>query len=292
MIEETAAARRSPAHPPDTASARDHLDCRIAGSRVRVEGIPPPLRARLARLLQPFVIPSDDAAAGPLVRLQVHRRAGTHWVARSAGGDEEVDGNISRLLMYLEWRLVDTALGATADLTVIHGAALSRGTATLLLVGPSGTGKTTLTLGLMGRGWQPFGDDIALVDTASLRVRAFPRCFHVEKPSLGLLPAPPTLEWPGTLLDYARPVRWADSPQPPTLLVVAGRDLDRPHAWARLTQAEAAGAILNQTMANQVSASRLAQVAVRLAAGARGCYRLNNVELPTTLDQIETAADT
>lgn len=280
---------RTPPPTPRTETGNDHLDCRIAGALVRAEGLTPPLRTRLARLLQPFVSPSPPTTH-PLLWLTVARLAGSEWAAYGVDGAEEIRGNIGRLLVHLEWRLVDAALTATTQCVVIHGAALTRGAATLLLVAPSGSGKTTLTLGLMARGWRPFGDDVALVDVNTLHIQPFPRCFHIDSNSLDLLTTPPPLEWPGTLAGYARPRRFATTPRQPTVVVLASRDLSRPASFAPITQAEAAGAIMSETIQNQLTPSQITTVAVRLAATLRGSYRLNNIALADSLDQIEAAA--
>jgi hypothetical protein len=160
---------------------------------------------------------------------------------------------------------------------------------TVFLLGISGTGKTTLTLGLMGRGWEQFSDDVALVDVQSLDVRAFPRCFHVSAATLAVLPARPPLERAGGLAGYLRPLKWADGAGQPSTIVVVTRDLQRPSTMQLLSQAEAAGALLEATIRNQLPGSDRARVAVRLASAARSCRALNNVSLTTSLDLIEEA---
>jgi hypothetical protein len=191
----------------------------------------------------------------------------------------------------IERRAVTMALDATKDTAIVHAAALSRGPSTVLLLAPSGSGKTTLTLGLIGRGWAPFGDDLSLISTASLRVRPFPRCFHVAPASMQALRSTPELEWSRVLSTYARPEHWAESEHQPTTILLIERDPERPTALSPVeTQAEAAGAILDATVHNQVAGSELARVAVRLAAQARRCDRLNNGVLEEALDLIEAAS--
>jgi hypothetical protein len=192
--------------------------------------------------------------------------------------------------MHLEWRAVSGALGASVGLAAVHAAALTRGEATVLLIAQSGHGKTTLTLGLMERGWGPFADDVTLIDATTLRARVFPRCFHIDKSALARLRERSDLEWPGTLALYARPTHWATQERQPTAIFLVERDARQPTTLTPVTQAEAAGAILGATIRNQVSGSALAQIAVRLAAQARRCARLNNGVLAEALDLIEAAS--
>jgi hypothetical protein len=205
-------------------------------------------------------------------------------------GHMEGGGRIDHLLAALEWRAVGAALGATADSAVVHGAVLTQADHTVLLLGRSGTGKTTLTLGLMGRGWEPFTDDVALVDRTSLKVRSFPRCFHVDAATRAALPLLPELEWSTTLRGYCRPRRWAQQARQPSTIVLVGRNPHRATELSPVTRAEAAGAILDATIKNALTGSMLADLAVQLACQAEWCCALNNTSLSAALDLIESTA--
>jgi hypothetical protein len=86
-------------------------------------------------------------------------------------------------------------------------------------------------------------------------------------------------------------LQWADGVGRPTAVVVVQRDLKLPSAIHRISQAEAAGALLEATIRNQVTGSDRALACVRLASIARGCYTVNNKTLPETLDLVETAVN-
>lgn len=286
-------ARRTDATMASGAPARsavpDPVNSWIAGSHICIEDVPPAVRVRLADLLRPFTVAPAFPPSEPLVRLRVVRRGPGHWVATGGDPGDVACGSIARLLAYLEWRAVTEAIRASTGYVAIHAAALTRARATVLLLAPSGTGKTTLTLGLMSRGWEPLTDDTALIDTASLRVAAFPRCFHIEAPSLGLLPRRPDLEWVAGLPGYARPLRWAQDDHQPTAIVLVQRNSAHPSMLFPLTRAEAASALLDASLRNSLSGSQLVRVAARLASGVARCCRVNNGSLAETLDLIETA---
>jgi hypothetical protein len=222
--------------------------------------------------------------------VRVTRRGRGDWLAQAGDDEPEAFPSIFRLLTHVEWRAVSGALRATTDVAPIHGATLTRGEATVLLLAPSGHGKTTLTLGLMARGWQPMSDDVSLIDATTLRAHVFPRCFHIDSATRIRLLERSDLDWPGTLALYVRPTRWAKEEHRPTAIVLLDRDPRQQTVLTPVTQAEAAGAILGATLRNQLSGSELARVAVRLAAQVRRRYRLNNGVLEEALDLIEAAS--
>lgn len=64
---------------------------------------------------------------------------------------------------------------------LLHGATLAAGGAALLLLGPSGAGKSTLTTALALRGFRYLSDEIAVIDSASLRVWPFPKSISLRR---------------------------------------------------------------------------------------------------------------
>jgi hypothetical protein len=282
----------SPDGMPTRQVAAEPLNCCIAGVLVRVEGLPSPVRGRLSRLMGRLTAPPLSAPTEPALHLRAARHGRGDWTVRVGDGEPEAFHTLFRLLTYLEWCAVTSALSATTGLAAIHGATLSCGDATVLLLAQSGHGKTTLTLGLMERGWEPMSDDITLIDTATLRAHAFPRCFHIDSATRIRLRERSDLEWPGTLALYVRPKHWAEEERRPTTIVQVERDFlgTSASALAPVTRAEAAGAILGGTVHNQLSGSELAHVAVGLASQAHGCYRLNNGVLTEALNLIGAAS--
>jgi hypothetical protein len=193
------------------------------------------------------------------------------------------------LLLHLEWRIVDTALARVAGCGVFHAGALARDGAVVLLQGESGAGKTTLTQGLIARGWLPMSDDAAIVDARTLEARVFPRCFHVEQARRRPLGARPRLAWMTSVAGHARPLRWAEEGQRVTAIITVARDPKQPSSLTPLLQAEAAAALLQGAIRNPLTGAQMAELAARIAAAAHYCGRLNNSNLPQVLDLIETA---
>jgi hypothetical protein len=70
---------------------------------------------------------------------------------------------------------VNQVLGMQRHALFFHGASVDVGGRSLIILGGKGAGKTTLGLGLAARGHRCFGDEIAGVDTNSLRMLPVPR---------------------------------------------------------------------------------------------------------------------
>ncbi|CAN0462124.1 unnamed protein product, partial [Phaeothamnion confervicola] len=86
--------------------------------------------------------------------------------------------------------LLEYAAAIRFDLHLkMHGALLlpPEGEGALLVLGHSGTGKSTLSAALFGRGWEVLGDDIAFVDGARAQACASPRRVALRHESRGIL---------------------------------------------------------------------------------------------------------
>ena len=178
--------------------------------------------------------------------------------------------------------------GERADI-IFHAGALAKEAMTILLLGDSGAGKTTLTVGLTQRGWLPLSDDIALVSPRSFAIAPFPRCFHVDEFTSSTIEHPALFEEAGSLTGYLRPLRWADAPARVTCLVRLARDPAAPSSAQPISQAEGAGAILQSAISRAVPRSEVARVGAGVAAGA-SCWQVNNGALEDTLDEVERLA--
>jgi hypothetical protein len=240
-------------------------------------------------LLQPFAVEAHQAK--PAVRLRIKRNGPANWAIFV--GESQVSagcGAIACVLPTLERHAVTKAVEASAEVAVFRAATLTRGESTVMLVAPAGAGKTTLTLGLMARGWRPLTDDLTVIDPTTLRAPISPLLSCLPHDGAAA-PHPARAEWSRILTSYARPQRWADEERQPGAIVIVQRDLEQPSTRSPVTRAEAAGALLMNGTLNQLSGSRQAEVAVRLAAQVRQCCRITNGPIGDTLDLIEAAAE-
>jgi hypothetical protein len=90
---------------------------------------------------------------------------------------------------------------AEQDRFVLHAAALERDGRSVLFSGPSGQGKTTLTLNLLRAGWSLVTDDSVLLSETNGGVRAttFRRELNLSPDGVRLVPALGARTWPPPL---------------------------------------------------------------------------------------------
>lgn len=93
------------------------------------------------------------------------------------------------------------ALESSRDTIALHAAVVARGDTGLLLCGPSGVGKSSLTLALLDHGWDYLSDDFAPIAVESGRVLPVPKPIHSKDPAV----------WE-RLLERWQPPDWVPAP--------------------------------------------------------------------------------
>ncbi len=98
-----------------------------------------------------------------------------------------------------EWALTHESLLRLGGYLQLHAGTVARQGRALLLVGPPESGKTSLTLGLGLRGWSLLGDEVALLESDALGVRACRRDLILRPGTQALLfpqaPQIPDFKW-------------------------------------------------------------------------------------------------
>ncbi len=146
----------------------------LLGVTARIDA-PEPWRGFLARLWQPFVVEPSPGAVQ--LRIGIGIEGDMHCLEL---GDTMLRSTDAWLLANeLRATLAAEVLRRCDAAVDLHAAALRRDGVGLLLVGPSGAGKTTAAASLAAEGWILFGDDFAPV-TADGRVLAFPKPLGIK----------------------------------------------------------------------------------------------------------------
>lgn len=265
---------------------RPSLTVCLSGVATQFHGLPEGLYKRLHDLLAPF----ETASPTPAVNVSITRQTEPPlWLVAVDGASQHGFRSATDLLQYLEWLAVAHAAQASAQHILVHAGAVVKEAMTLLLLGDSGAGKTTVTMGLLQRGWLPLSDDLALVSPYSRVIAPFPRCFHADDFTATTIAHPALFEAAGALKGYLRPLRWADAPARVSCLVRLARDAAAPTSAQPISQAEGAGALLQAAISTALPRREVARVAVGVTADA-SCWQVNNGLLDDTLDTLEQLA--
>ncbi len=240
------------------------------GARVfHVDVAHPEDRAALRAALSGF---APAAAAQPSdVICTVRRTAGALWTVTTSGAAPQQAATLEDALLAVEWQLVTDMLAHQTGRFHLHGAALldPAGTTTVLVLGASGVGKTTLTLALMAAGFRPYADDVVLLDADTLIVDRFPRAFHVDANTRRLVsPLFQDRRWEvaGLPAGNCLPLEWASEPVPVGVIILPkGRGETHPRL-VPLGVADTAMALLSCTTTLERAPGLALRAAARLAA--------------------------
>ena len=98
-----------------------------------------------------------------------------NFVLSDMGGESFIFPTMGEVLYTLEWKIVDKLVGRHNRFFQFHGAALSFGNCGYIFIGNPGTGKTSLSILLMRKGFGFFSDEISLIDPENFVLAPFPR---------------------------------------------------------------------------------------------------------------------
>jgi|HigsolmetaAR201D_1030396.scaffolds.fasta_scaffold09407_4 hypothetical protein len=135
-----------------------------------------------------FQVPPGSLQEVKLLRLE-RSDDGNTYIVTSANGEKRWSNYDDALLDLLD-RIVHTILTNLFErgIYAIHaGAVVDRGGA-WAVVGRSGQGKTTLTLGLLRRGMSLLSDELMIVEPNTQRILPYRRSLHVRPGTVNLIP--------------------------------------------------------------------------------------------------------
>jgi hypothetical protein len=229
------------------------------------------------------------AAAPPSARFDLTAGDAGEWQVRVSGQVVHAGDDFAAALSLLEWHAISVALGQRRDLFHLHSAALCLPArrSGLMLVGGSGRGKTTMTMGLMMRGFVPYSDDVALIEPETLELQPLRRAFHVADETWRLIESVggPLARDAGQPDGYFCPPQWAEAPAPVHWLLFPEYRPGQTPALLPMSAAEAATGLLGQTL-TLAPAPRLAlRTAARLTEQARS-YRFLIGELEESVELV------
>jgi hypothetical protein len=100
-------------------------------------------------------------------------QSGGFVIARE-GGPAYRCARLEEISPIVVWAVFSDALNKAKEAIAIHAGAVSDGTRALILAGPAGSGKSTLTAAMVHAGLRYHSDDSVLLDLHSFKVRGVP----------------------------------------------------------------------------------------------------------------------
>jgi len=122
--------------------------------------------------------PDSEPTRRPSVNLDpkyVVRRWGSHVGVWPAGCTPVFFDSSEEAAEYVQWHASHTVLTRPRDELALHAAAVSIGRRALVLVGASGSGKSTITVELLRRGYGFLSDEAVFISPPTAQVRGFAR---------------------------------------------------------------------------------------------------------------------
>jgi len=96
-------------------------------------------------------------------------------------------GRLDEILPCIEWSIGWEVPRILPHYLQIHASAMEVDGQGVIFPGLSGRGKSTLTVGLLTRGWRYLSDEFALLEADSLQLHAYPRAICIKRPAFPVL---------------------------------------------------------------------------------------------------------
>jgi hypothetical protein len=128
----------------------------------------------------------------PVISYRVERAAAPHaYRVHAANGSTTAFADADSLVFFLDKALTLALQRQRPDLYFLHAAAVARGDWVGVLPAPPHTGKSTLTLALLERGFTYLSDELAPLDADRLLVHPYPHavCLKSHPPEAVRMPA-------------------------------------------------------------------------------------------------------
>lgn len=154
----------------------DFITLDLLGQRLVIRSEDPRWIAFLSDLWGPLVI--EDSGDAPHQVSVLNDASG--WLLDLRSGAPIHFDDPWALAERLRQLIVELAISLNPAVIGLHSAALAGSRGALLLAGPSGAGKTTLSRELIGRSWGYLSDDLAPIDIRTCEVLPFPKPLNIK----------------------------------------------------------------------------------------------------------------
>jgi hypothetical protein len=133
--------------------------------------------------------PQAAPDAEPDIRVTVERGEGEPptWVISDGNRTFPESPRRGLAAIRVEWLIVSEALKLWAHAIHVHAGLVATADQSVLLIGRSGSGKSTTTMALALEGLDLYTDDVALIDRSTLRPLSVPRPIKLDRRSRAML---------------------------------------------------------------------------------------------------------
>lgn len=147
----------------------------------------PEIAERAPEVLRHWRFSSEEQLPVESLRMTVERDVGGYRLTADNGSEPAVYGDSRIALRAVEMTAAVALLEARNYVTSVHAALLRQEERGVLVVGPSESGKSTLSCALWHNGWQLLADDVALVDCSNQTAVPVLRRVSLRHPSRELV---------------------------------------------------------------------------------------------------------
>jgi hypothetical protein len=239
--------------------------------------------------------PSTGPTQDPDFEVNVARVPGSRksWDVRSGERVQPADFGVSAAARWAEWMVVSIALQQWKNFVHVHAGLVATPRQSALLIGRSGSGKSTTTVALALNGMRLYSDDVALVERSTMLAYSVPRPIKLDTNARRRLRQRgleiPRGTWLNESIDRTTmpglPV--VDAPGPPvtTAIFFAAQRQAEPQLRP-ITAAEAVMRLILQSSSETFDAFGPSDGAVALVNSVR-CFELVAGDLDSTVRLIE-----
>jgi hypothetical protein len=214
----------------------------------------------------------------------------TYWTIAYGDRRRSAGPGVSQAALFTEWALVSEFLQRWTQFIHVHAGLIATPEQSTLLIGRSGSGKSTTTMALALEGFELYSDDVALVHRDSMQAFCVPRPIKLDPIARRMLRARglsiPPRTWLGESIDRTvlpgLPNVGAPGPPVRTALFFADTRQPRP-ALRRLSSAEAVMRLILQSVSEQFGDSGPSASAINLVNSV-DCFELTAGNLSDTVD--------
>ena len=158
--------------------------------RVAIGGLTVTLRSDLDDVRREFnalyrCYPQDPPCSDNTLRMELRRRSDSlpgRARYRVIGDGRELFSCVRRAeaLPYLEWGINRGVIARPSRFLLLHAAGAVLRDQAMLLAAPSGSGKSTISIALLADGWRLLGEEIDMIDPATLHAHPFPKALCIK----------------------------------------------------------------------------------------------------------------